>query len=82
MLQLYPAYLLWNRHKNLTGSPDPTCANGTNKPCNGYAIHSVRHSGFEKIKGAARQNYGGDDAVVRCEQTFIPTPLDPFGFLL
>ena len=24
MLQLYPAYLLWNRRKTLTGSPDPT----------------------------------------------------------
>ena len=23
MLQLYPVYLLWNRHKTLTGSPDP-----------------------------------------------------------
>ena len=32
MLQLYPVYLLWNRHKTLTGSPDPTDANGTNKP--------------------------------------------------
>ena len=32
-LQLYPVYLLWNRCKTLTGSPDPTCANGTNKPC-------------------------------------------------
>ena len=33
MLQLYPVYLLWNRRKTLTGSPDPTRANGTNKPC-------------------------------------------------
>ena len=33
MLQLYPAYLLCNRRKTLTGSPDPTHANGTNKPC-------------------------------------------------
>ena len=33
MLQLYPVYLLCNRHKTLTGSPDPTHANGTNKPC-------------------------------------------------
>ena len=33
MLQLYPVYLLWNRPKTLTGSPDPTLANGTNKPC-------------------------------------------------
>ena len=24
MLQLYPVYLLWNRRKTLTGSPDPT----------------------------------------------------------
>ena len=24
MLQLYPVYLLWNRHKTITGSPDPT----------------------------------------------------------
>ena len=31
ILQLYPVYLLWNRRKTLTGSPDPTCANGTNK---------------------------------------------------
>ena len=31
-LQLYPVYLLWNRRKTLTGSPDPTRANGTNKP--------------------------------------------------
>ena len=33
MLQLYPAYLLCNRCKTLTGSPDPTHANGMNKPC-------------------------------------------------
>ena len=33
MLQLYPVYLLCNRRKTLTGSPDPTRANGTNKPC-------------------------------------------------
>ena len=34
MLQLYPVYSLWNRHKTLTGSLDPMHANGTNKPCN------------------------------------------------
>ena len=34
MLQVYPVYLLWNRRKTLTGSQDPTHANGTNKPCN------------------------------------------------
>ena len=33
MLQLNPVYLLWNRRRTLTGSPDPTRANGTNKPC-------------------------------------------------
>ena len=33
MLQLYPVYLLWNRCKTITESPDPTCANSTNKPC-------------------------------------------------
>ena len=33
MLQLYPMYSLWNRRKTLTGSPHPTRANGTNKPC-------------------------------------------------
>ena len=33
MLQLHPVYSLWNRHKTLTGSPDPRRANGTNKPC-------------------------------------------------
>ena len=27
-----PVYLLWNRRKTLTGSPDPTHANGTDKP--------------------------------------------------
>ena len=32
MFQLYPVYLLWNRHKTLIGSPDPMHANGTNKP--------------------------------------------------
>ena len=30
---MYPVYLLCNRRKTLTGSPDPTHANGTNKPC-------------------------------------------------
>ena len=33
MLQLYPVFSLLNRRKTLTGSPDPTRANGTNKPC-------------------------------------------------
>ena len=33
-MQQYPEYLLWNRRKTLTGSPDPTRANGTNRPCN------------------------------------------------
>ena len=32
MLQLHSVYSLYNRHKTLTGSSDPTCANGTNKP--------------------------------------------------
>ena len=32
-MQQYPVYLLWNRRKTLTGSPDPTRANGTNRPC-------------------------------------------------
>ena len=32
-MQQYPEYLLWNRRKTLTGSPDPTHANGTNRPC-------------------------------------------------
>ena len=29
MLRLYPVYLLWNRRKTLTGSPDPMRANST-----------------------------------------------------
>ena len=33
MLQLYPVYLLCNRRKTLTGSPNPTRAKGMNKPC-------------------------------------------------
>ena len=33
MLQLHPVYSLCNIRKTLTGSPDPTRANGTNKPC-------------------------------------------------
>ena len=33
MLQLDPAYSLCNRHKTLTGSPDPTYMQSTNKPC-------------------------------------------------
>ena len=33
MLQLYPVYLLCNRCKTLTGSPDPTYMQPTNKPC-------------------------------------------------
>ena len=32
-MQQYPAYLLWNRRKTLTGSLDPTRAYGTNRPC-------------------------------------------------
>ena len=33
MLQLYPAYLLCNRRKTLTGLPDPMYMQPTNKPC-------------------------------------------------
>ena len=33
MLQVYPAYLLCNRRKTLTGSPDPTYMQSANKPC-------------------------------------------------
>ena len=40
MLQLHPVYSLWNRHKTLTGSPDPMHANGTNKPCTLYYLRS------------------------------------------
>ena len=45
MLQLYPAYLLCNRHKTLTGSPDPTRANGTNKPCiiTSHGLNLISH---------------------------------------
>ena len=30
--KLHPVYLLCDRRKTLTGSPDPTRANGTNQP--------------------------------------------------
>ena len=33
MLQVHPVYSLCNRRKTVTGSPDPTHAKGTNKPC-------------------------------------------------
>ena len=33
MLQLYPVYLLCNRRKTRTGSPDPTYMQPANKPC-------------------------------------------------
>ena len=44
MLQSNPVYLLWNRHKTLTGSLDPTHANGTNKPRSFHRCLSV-HGG-------------------------------------
>ena len=34
MLQSASSVLVVYRHKTLTGSPDPTHANGTDKPCN------------------------------------------------
>ena len=45
MLQPHPVYSLWNRSKTLTGSPDPTHANGTNKPCNSgmHRHHRKKH---------------------------------------
>ena len=42
MLQLHPAYSLWNRRKTLTGSPDPMRANGTNKPCTMMLLPSLK----------------------------------------
>ena len=35
MLQLYPVFLLCDRHKTLTGSPDPTFMQPANNPCIG-----------------------------------------------
>ena len=54
MLQLYPVYLLWNRCKTLTGSLDPTRANGTNKPCIGFPTYSEIGSGGSK--GVSRRS--------------------------
>ena len=34
MLQKISSVFVVYRHKTLTGSPDPTHANGTDKPCN------------------------------------------------
>ena len=48
-MQQYPEYLLWNRRKTLSGSPDPTHANGTNRPCmiqSSCAVRLVRHDIF------------------------------------
>ena len=47
-MQQYPEYLLWNRRKTLTGSPDPTRANGTNRPC--IALPFLEHIPFKQIK--------------------------------
>ena len=44
MLRLHLVYSLWNRHKTLTGSPDPTHANSTNKPCTLYYLRSDTHN--------------------------------------
>ena len=52
MLQFYPAYLLCNRGKTLTGSPDPTRANGTNKPCKFFFISEwIKHCSFDGSYG-------------------------------
>ena len=50
MLQLHPVYSLCNRHKTLTGSPDPTCANGTNKPCSNNDIMNIADGAFSDMR--------------------------------
>ena len=54
-MQQYPVYLLWNRRKTLTGSPDPTRANGANRPCNRRPTARLP-TGVGTVGGGAKVN--------------------------
>ena len=62
MLQLYPVYLLWNRHKTLTGSLDPTHANATDKPCTSKETGKVSlgYNSFTNVSRKVSQKTSGN----------------------
>ena len=43
MLQKISSVFIVYRHKTLTGSPDPTHANGMDKPCTGFSLQETRY---------------------------------------
>ena len=49
MLQLYPAYLLCNRCKTLTGSPDPTYMQSANKPCTHFSFRHYSQPSIHQV---------------------------------
>ena len=67
MLHLYPVYLLWNRRKTLTGSPDPTHTNGTNKPCKNNIAENLGQA--TKNEGV-KTDSGGSFSVMRKASNF------------
>ena len=75
MLQLNPVYLLWNRRKTLTGSPDPTRANGTNKPCIVIKrkLRSVMEFDYNRYRdpGLKTMSFGLSVRLLHCVRTVI-----------
>ena len=57
MLQVHPVYSLCNRRKTLTGSPDPTRANGTNKPCISSPLHTPQGAALCHKKSCLAVNH-------------------------
>ena len=70
-MQQYPVYLLWNRRKTLTGSPDPTRAYGTNRPCN--SLDLLDNTGINKShdKGNLYEVFLSTVLTVRVEEKII-----------
>ena len=68
-MQQYPVYLLWNRCKTLTGSPDPTRAYGTNRPCSiPRHVHTHVHAHTCNTHANTKINMLGNP---------LPNPLPP-----
>ena len=65
MLQLYPVYLFCSRRKTLTGSLDPTHANGMNKPCRIDMCKKITKD-FQNRKTILQTFYNGGKHVRSC----------------
>ena len=77
MLQKTSSVFVVYRRKTLTGSPDPTHANGTDKPCIGAILKDSQHTILKKVQYEIKQCISVGCVPPARYRTEIPQTRDP-----